>query len=331
MTTHYTNEMNDIQYMRRALQLAANGRGLTRSNPMVGAVIVGPDGRVIGEGWHRRYGQGHAEVNAVASVSEADRALFPQSTIYVTLEPCSHYGKTPPCANLLRNCGFRRVVVGSGDPNPKVNGRGINILREAGIEVECGLLAEESRKLNHVFFTAQELHRPFVTLKWAQSADGYMDSLRAPGEPAHRFSTPLTSIATMKLRADAQAVISTATTVEADNARLNVRDWEGGLDQPERIVIDHGDRTPWADRLAGLLDRGITSVLVEAGPTFLAHILASGIWDAARVEVSPETLGARGAKRAPAIDSGTLIADLRAGSNRFLWYSNNPLFTRDSL
>lgn len=319
--------MNDIVYMRRALRLAANGRGLTRSNPMVGAVIAASDGRVIGEGWHRRYGEGHAEVNAVAAVSDADRALLPESTIYVTLEPCSHYGKTPPCANLLRDCRFKRVVIAAGDPNPKVNGRGIGILRKAGIEVETGVLAEESRRLNHVFFTAQEQHRPFVTLKWAQSADGFMDVRRAPGEPAYRFSTPLTTLSTMRLRAENQAVVSTAATVEADNARLNVRDWEGGLDQPERVIIPHGDRTPWPDRLAAMFREGITSVLVEAGPTFLSHILATGIWDALRIEISPERLGERGTKPAPAIPSDKIISDMSSGRNRLLWCSNNPLFT----
>lgn len=323
--------MNDIEYMKRALRLAANGRGLTRSNPMVGAVIVAPDGRIIGEGWHRRYGEGHAEVNAVASVSDADRTLLPESTIYVTLEPCSHYGKTPPCANLLRDCRFKRVVIAAGDPNPKVNGRGIGILREAGIEVETGVLAEESRRLNHVFFTAQEQRRPFVTLKWAQSADGFMDVQRQPGEPAYRFSTPLTTLSTMRLRAENQAVVSTAATVEADNARLNARDWEGGLDQPERVIIPHGDRTPWGDRLAAMFREGITSVLVEAGPTFLGHILATGIWDALRIEISPDRLGERGTKPAPAIPSDKIISDLSSGRNRLLWCSNNPLFTSESL
>ncbi len=320
--------MTDTDYMRRALRLAANGRGLTRSNPMVGAVIAAPDGRIIGEGWHRRYGEAHAEVNAVASVAPADRHLLSESTIYVTLEPCSHYGKTPPCANLLRDCRFRRVVVAAGDPNPKVNGRGIAILREAGIEVDAGLLAIESERLNRVFFTAQRERRPFVTLKWARSADGFMDIARAPGEPAYRFSTPLTTLSTMRLRAENQAVISTAVTVEADNARLSVRQWEGGLDQPLRIVIPHGDRQPWGERLAALFADGVTSVLVEAGPTFLGHILDTGIWDAIRVETSPDILGEAGRKPAPGVPPRAVpVADLRIGPNRLAWYSGNPLFT----
>ena len=165
----------DRVYMARALQLARAGRGHVSPNPMVGAVIVSADGRIIGEGWHRRFGQGHAEVNAVASVAEADRPLLHSATIYVTLEPCSHYGKTPPCAKLLIDCGIGRVVIASGDPNPKVSGRGVAMLREAGIEVAEGLMADEARALNRPFMTAHTLRRPFVTLKWAQSADGFMD------------------------------------------------------------------------------------------------------------------------------------------------------------
>ena len=167
-------EINEA-YMRRALRLAANGRGFTAPNPMVGAVIVAAGGKVIGEGWHRRCGEGHAEVNAVASVRESDRHLLADSTMYVTLEPCSHYGKTPPCSRLIVETGIPRVVVGAGDPNPKVNGRGIAMIRESGAEVVTGVLADESIALNRVFFTAQTLHRPYITLKWAQSADGFID------------------------------------------------------------------------------------------------------------------------------------------------------------
>ena len=226
----------DEKYMRRALQLAANGRGFTVPNPMVGAVIVAPDGRVIGEGWHRRCGEGHAEVNAVASVREADRPLMRQSTIYVTLEPCSHFGKTPPCARLLIETGIPRVVVGVGDPNPKVNGRGIAMLREAGAEVITGVLADESRRLNHIFFRSQTLHRPFITLKWAQSADGFMDARRQPGEPAYSFSTPLARLATMQLRAQHEGILTTATTLLADNPRLNLRGFSGR--DPRPFIID---------------------------------------------------------------------------------------------
>lgn len=335
------------KYMRRALQLAANGRGFTVPNPMVGAVIVAPDGRVIGEGWHRRCGAGHAEVNAVASVREADRPLLRQSTIYVTLEPCSHFGKTPPCARLLIDTGIPRVVVGAGDPNPKVNGRGIAMLREAGAEVITGVLADESRRLNHIFFRSQTLHRPFITLKWAQSADGFMDARRQPGEPAYSFSTPLARLATMQLRAQHEGILTTATTLLADNPRLNLRGFSGR--DPRPFIIDRSGRlrdavddscadaacrfhlldprrTPsqvifsphtsdidLSDPAApfhAMYDRyGITSVLVEAGPRYLSALIAADLWDAIRIETAPVELGSSGTHPAPLIPGVTLRLD----------------------
>ena len=158
--------------MRRALQLARQGAGHTSPNPMVGAVIVAPDGTIIGEGWHRKCGEAHAEVNALASV--ADVRLLKDCTIYVTLEPCSHYGKTPPCASLLIERGIQHVVVGCLDPFEKVSGRGVAMLRDAGIEVEVGVLEQECRELNKRFMTAHTAGRPWVQLKWAQTADGYI-------------------------------------------------------------------------------------------------------------------------------------------------------------
>ena len=187
------------KYMRRALELARHGLGNTSPNPMVGAVIVDNSGRIIGEGYHRRCGEGHAEVNAIASVADADRGALRDATMYVTLEPCSHYGKTPPCAKLIIDTGIPRVVVGAGDPFKEVAGRGIRMMREAGIEVAEGIMAAESRALNRRFMTAHEQQRPFVTLKWARSADGFMDSDRADGQPA-KFSTPLTAMLVHRLR-----------------------------------------------------------------------------------------------------------------------------------
>lgn len=320
------------QYMRRALRLAANGRGMTAPNPMVGAVIVARDGRIIGEGWHRRCGEGHAEVNAVASVKDCDRPLLADSTMYVTLEPCSHYGKTPPCARLIVETGIPRVVTGSGDPNPKVNGRGIAILRGAGIEVVTGVLAEDSIALNRVFFTSQILHRPFITLKWAQSQDGFMDVRRSHDMPAYAFSTPLTRLSTMKLRAENEAILTTAATVNADNPALTLRNWVGR--QPRRFVLDRSGSLDRGRRLiedgAVVLDGnvspctgvshrengeeeniaapfevlyrdfGVTSVLVEAGPRYLGALLRGGLWDCLRIETAPVRLGAAGVCLAPA-------------------------------
>ncbi|MCC8038537.1 MAG: bifunctional diaminohydroxyphosphoribosylaminopyrimidine deaminase/5-amino-6-(5-phosphoribosylamino)uracil reductase RibD [Bacteroidales bacterium] len=216
--------------MERALQLARLGRMDTSPNPMVGAVIV-HDGRIIGEGYHRRCGEGHAEVNAIASVLPDDLALLPKSTMYVTLEPCSHYGKTPPCAKLLVEKGIRRVVVGSLDPNPRVSGRGVQMLRDAGAEVMVGVMEEECSELNRRFMTCQVEKRPFVTLKLAQTADGYMG---VRGRSV-RISNALTSLSTARLRAEHDAIVTTQATYEVDHPRLNVRLWDGR--DPKAFVI----------------------------------------------------------------------------------------------
>ena len=309
----------DRKCMRRALQLARAGLGHTSPNPMVGAVIAAPDGRIIGEGWHRHFGGPHAEVNAVRSVREADLALLPQSTIYVTLEPCSHYGKTPPCAKMLCECRFRRVVIAAGDPNPKVSGRGVRMLRDAGITVDEGLMEKEARELNRAFMTSQILRRPFVTLKWARSADGFMDARRSYGEGAYRFSIPLTSQLVHWRRALHDAIAVGARTVLADRPRLDVRLIEGQSPRPvvfdrhclispaclsqmrsDAIVIDSDE--PLADVMHRLYaDFGISSLLVEGGAGLLRSFLAAGLWDEAWVEVSHICLGHEGAVMAPAI------------------------------
>lgn len=328
----------DSAMMARALELAAYGRGFVAPNPMVGAVITGPDGKILGEGWHRKYGSAHAEVNAVNSVHGHDRELFHESTIYVTLEPCSHYGKTPPCAKLLAECNFRRVVIAAGDPNPKVNGRGIALLRQAGIQVDCGLMAEESEQLNAEFFTAHRLHRPYITIKIARSTDGFTDIARNTGEPAARFSTPLTTLTTMKLRAENMAILTTANTVMADNPQLTVRDWEGR--QPAPVIIDRRHRLTGKEKIfshpvkpmliegyesiealfAGLFYSGITSVLVEAGPRFSGELLNIGLWDALRVETSPITLGDKGTASCPALPSVAPSDIKKIDGNLLEWY-----------
>ena len=218
-------------YMTLALQLAADGYGFTYTNPMVGAVIVGPTGRIIGRGWHRRFGGPHAEVNAVRSVSASDRPLLRESTISVTLAPCSHYGKTPPCARLLIEQQIPRIVVGALDPFPEVAGRGIRMLRDAGREVITGVLEEECRLLNLPFMRAHELGRPYVTLKWAQSADGF---IAAPDNKPVRFSRPIGEVAVHRLRASCQGVMVGVNTVIADNPRLDCRLWPVGT-QPRPV------------------------------------------------------------------------------------------------
>ncbi|MBP7358219.1 MAG: bifunctional diaminohydroxyphosphoribosylaminopyrimidine deaminase/5-amino-6-(5-phosphoribosylamino)uracil reductase RibD, partial [Prevotella sp.] len=194
--------IEDEKYMRRCLQLAANGKNNAKPNPMVGAVIV-CDGRIIGEGYHVRCGEGHAEVNAFKSVKDEDGRLLTKSTMYVSLEPCSHYGRTPPCADLIVSKKVRRVVIGCIDPFAKVQGRGIQKLRDAGIEVTVGVLENECLELNKRFVTYNTHHRPYVILKWAQSANGFLDD----NFKAASFSTLFTQMLVHKLRAESDAIL----------------------------------------------------------------------------------------------------------------------------
>lgn len=284
----------DERYMRRALQLAALSPYMTHPNPMVGAVIVYRD-RIIGEGWHRRCGEAHAEVNAVRSVKDDDLKYLKDATMYVTLEPCSHYGKTPPCAKLIIERGIRQVVVGATDPFEKVSGRGIAMLREAGIEVVEGVLAKESRLLNRRFFTAHIMRRPYIILKWAKSSDGYMDAVRDEDNVPYRFSNCLTTLQTHRRRALVDAVVTTSSTVAADSPRLNVRCFAGP--DPRRVIVDfHIEPSRLMKRLYA---DGVTSVLVEAGPRWLHSMIDAKLWDEACVETSSVVLGKRGTHHAP--------------------------------
>lgn len=333
------------KYMRRALELAARGMGHVSPNPMVGAVIVHDD-RIIGEGYHRQWGGPHAEVNAINSVSAADRPLLRESSIYVTLEPCSHYGKTPPCAKLLIDNKIPHIIIGASDPFVKVAGRGIEMLRQAGADVEVGVLANESRSLNASFFTAHTLGSPFVTLKWACSADGFMDCLRIASRPAARFSTPASTALVHRLRSLHDAIITSAATVNADDPMLTVRAWHGrsprpvvidrrGLLSPSAAILSHDPIIYREGALSEILadlytSHGITSVMVEAGPTLLNGFLEADLWDVIRVETAPFRLGDEGAAPAP-LPSGTPINTRVIGSNRIDIYSQNPLVTDDTL
>jgi diaminohydroxyphosphoribosylaminopyrimidine deaminase/5-amino-6-(5-phosphoribosylamino)uracil reductase len=335
----YMDKYN-IEYMRRALQLAAQGFGNTTPNPMVGSVIVSADGRIIGEGYHRKCGEGHAEVNAVASVRESDRAQLHDATMYVTLEPCSHYGKTPPCAKLIIDNKIGRVIVGALDPFDKVSGRGIAMLREAGIDVVTGVLADESKQLNAQFMTAHTLKRPFITLKWAQSADGYIDHRRTADQPAARFSGSLTGSGVHRLRAAHDAILVGSNTIIADRPQLNVRNWQGRnpqpviLDRRQRIDVSnlHFAKEPiiyhcqLSEALADLYARGITSVLVEGGAAVLQSFIDAGMWDAARIERAEFALGERGATPAPKLHKAA-IAQYEVNESLITYHSNNPLFT----
>ena len=319
---------DDERYMRRALDLAALGVGYTSPNPIVGAVIV-HSGRIIGEGYHHRSGQPHAEVMAVLSVQE--RNLLPESTLYVTLEPCSHHGKTPPCADLILHEHIPRVVVAIADPFPRVSGRGIERLRQAGVEVTVGVLAEEAQRLNSPFLTAQVKQRPLVTLKWAQSLDGFIDRARRDSaQPPILFSTPQHQREVHRERMQHDAILVGYKTALLDDPQLTNRLWYGS--SPIRLVLDPRLRLPRSLRLftdglaptwvlyleqagvpspcegvrflpfageriepVALLQRlheeGITSVLIEGGAATLSAFLTTGLYDRLLVEVAPLSLG----------------------------------------
>ena len=215
--------MKEEKYMRRCIQLAKNGLCNVSPNPMVGAVIV-CEGQIIGEGYHIRCGEAHAEVNAIRSVK--DPSLLKHSTIYVSLEPCSHHGKTPPCADLIIEKQIPRIVIGCQDPFSKVAGKGIQKLRDAGCEVIVGVLETECRELIRKFITFHTLHRPYIVLKWAESADGFIDLERTEGQPVI-LSTPLTSMLVHKKRAESDAIMVGTRTALLDNPALTVRTQSG--------------------------------------------------------------------------------------------------------
>ena len=313
--------MEEEKYMRRCIELAKNGLCNVAPNPMVGAVIV-CDGLIIGEGYHIRCGEAHAEVNAIRSVK--DKSLLSRSTIYVSLEPCSHYGKTPPCADLIIEKQIPRIVIGCQDPFSQVAGRGIQKLRDAGREVTVGVLEKECRYLIRRFITFNTLHRPFITLKWAESADHFIDVERTDGNPVV-LSSPLTSMLVHKKRAEHSAILVGTRTAKLDNPSLNVRNWYGR--PPIRLVIDRKqslsptlhlfdgsvltlvftehfhDALPNVEYLPIdfqqdilpqimqiLYERGIQSLLVEGGSTLLQSFIDAGLWDEAYVEESPRSL-----------------------------------------
>lgn len=279
--------MTNEAYMRRALQLARGGEGRTAPNPMVGAVVVAR-GRIIGEGFHRTYGGPHAEVNAIRSVKEADRPLLAEATIYVTLEPCSHYGKTPPCSKLIIDTGIPRVVVGAPDPNPLVAGRGMRMLREAGIEVEEGVLLDECLEINKRFMTAHTMPRPWIQLKFAQSADGFIAALDEEGNPMPvKLSNTLSAVWMHRERALAEAIMVGSNTLRIDKPRLDVRLWGGR--NPRRAECGH--HTDLHALVEQLRKEGITSLMVEGGAALLESFIREGLYDEIRIETSPVVLG----------------------------------------
>lgn len=226
------------QYMQRCLQLARLASGDVAPNPMVGAVLVHGE-MLIGEGYHKTYGKGHAEVLCLASVKDHHRHLIPEATLYVSLEPCAHFGKTPPCADLIVQQKIRRVVVGCRDPFPAVNGKGLEKLKAAGVEVIVGVLEKECLELNKRFFTFHTAHRPFIRLKWAQTADG-----RIANADYSRLliSNPYTNRLVHKWRSEEMAIVVGTNTALLDNPQLTTRNWPGK--NPVRVVVDRHLRLP---------------------------------------------------------------------------------------
>ena len=291
----------DEKYMRRCIQLAKNGQQNAKPNPMVGAVIVSADGRIIGEGYHVRCGEGHAEVNAFASVRTEDETLLSGATMYVSLEPCSHYGKTPPCADLIIKKGVRRVVVGCIDEFAEVQGRGIRKLKEAGIAVEVGVLEKECRELNRRFFTFHREKRPYIILKWAQTANGFIDDHFKPVQ----ISSDFTKMLSHKLRSEEDAILVGRVTEERDHPQLTVRDWRG--QNPKRLVIDRTHPL----NLESLHAHNIQSLIVEGGAQTLRSFLVQNLWDEIRVETNT-TMTVSSGTRAPQIPANAVVTDSKS-------------------
>ena len=310
------------KYIRRCIELAKNGLGTTYPNPLVGSVIV-YENKIIGEGWHKKAGEPHAEVNAVNSVK--DKSLLKKATIYVSLEPCSHFGKTPPCCDLIIKNKIPNVVIGTVDPNVKVAGNGIKKLMEGGINVTVGILEDECNELNKRFFTFHEKKRPYIILKWAESQDGFI----APKEKSEKKPVWITNQYSRQLvhkwRTEEQAILVGTQTVIDDNPKLNARDWHGN--NPIRVVLDQNNRIPKDSHvfdnkvktilfsrsnqtiekengifeyldfeqniaiqiIESLYKHQIQTIIIEGGRQTLQTFIDANLWDEARIFVSNMT------------------------------------------
>ena len=298
-----TQQEIDIMYMRRCLQLATNGLGRVRPNPLVGCIIV-KDGHIISEGYHQEYGHNHAERNAL--LRECD---FRGATLYVNLEPCSHFGKTPPCADLIIEKGIKRVVCCNDDPNPLVAGNGFRKLEEAGIEVVRHVLEEEGLKLNRRFFTFMEKKRPYVILKWAESSDGFMappgvraDNLGRLPSKKYWLSTQRQNRLNHRWRTEEAAILVGSETFLQDSPTLTPRHYMGSAPQP--VVLDRRNRlsnvpSHWLhlhtktieETLQALYEAKLQSVIAEGGRQILDAFIESGLYDEVRILRSPQALG----------------------------------------
>ena len=313
------NHDRDEFFMQRTLELALLGRGNVSPNPLVGSVVVHGD-TIIGEGWHRQYGEAHAEVNALDAVGDKERLT--ESTVYVNLEPCSHTGKTPPCADLLIRHRVKKVVIANVDPNPLVAGGGIKKLREAGIEVISGILEKQGHELNKRFFTFMEKQRPYIILKWAETADGF---IARENFDSKWISNDHSRQLVHRWRTEEDAVLVGSRTAQHDNPQLNVRDWTGRnpvrvvmdrfLKLPENLhLFDRQQRTIYYNVLKheehtnlslirvneenflrnivqDLYKQKIQSIIVEGGAATLRMFMEANLWDEARVFTSTKTFG----------------------------------------
>lgn len=312
------------KYMQRCLQLAANGLGNVAPNPMVGCVIV-HNQNIIGEGYHANFGEAHAEVNAINSVK--DKSLLNDAMLYVSLEPCSHHGKTPPCSDLIIESGIKKVVIACSDTNPLVAGKGIEKLKRAGVEVTSGILENEARELNKRFFTFHEQQRPYIILKWAQTSDGFIDRKRKDkNEPELQISNEHSKRLLHKWRSEEQAIMVGTNTARLDNPQLNVRLVSGN--NPLRIVLDENlllaeslnlfdglhatlvftskkknaknnteyvtidfEKNVLQQVMTVLFQKQIQSVMVEGGSKLLQSFIDANLWDEARVFISEMLIG----------------------------------------
>ena len=336
--------------MDRALELAYLGLGKVSPNPMVGCVIV-KEGRIIGEGWHQQYGGPHAEVNAVESVDNKEN--IKGSEVYVTLEPCSHHGKTPPCSELLISLGVKTVYVSNPDINPLVSGKGIEKMRSSSLNVNVGLNEEEGSDLNKRFFTYHSKKRPYIILKWAQTIDRFIARKNFDSKwISNEYSRQMVH----KWRAEEDSILVGANTAFYDNPKLNIRDWPASAKQPLRIVVDPNLKVPadfylfdgtqptivynyikscnennlsWIKLkkekfvegiMSDLYKRKIQSVLVEGGSYLINSFISKNIWDEARVFVSDKTFG--DGIKAPDLFHASLISKNKVFEDQLLQFRN---------
>ena len=343
----------DEIYMRRCFELASHGLGNTKTNPLVGSVIVHND-KIIGEGYHHEYGGPHAEVNAIRKVK--DKSLLQDSTIYINLEPCSHFGKTPPCSTLILNHKIPRAVISNSDPFPSVSGRGIEALKKGGTEVIYGVLEDEGAHLNRRFLTFHRRKRPYIILKWAETSDGFIDIERQEGDPVgtNWITDEIARTLVHKWRSEEAGLMAGTNTIIADNPKLNVRRWTGN--SPLRITFDRNGRIPESanildnsqdtlvftcqqekysgktnsvlidhdyhieDVLSELYDQKIISILVEGGQQVHQAFITSGLWDEARV-FKGRMMFSQGVK-APVIDQSAADILQFENSELTIFYNN---------